>query len=226
MANYVYVIQSGSDGAIKIGISKNPEQRLSQLQTSNPKELRILYAWQVEDATMLERHLHFVFAEYRLSGEWFKPENEIMDKLEFLNGVLSHTGKVDRIYIDRVEVQEVEVEVEKLVPFEEWQEWEDQQSAVSPELEAEIHDFLERAEGVIERGESRMSDYVVALRARYNVLSSRLADEVGYPSVILGSHTSYLDSRLDEAFKGLMNPGRTKQKRDAYRKYFGDDTQD
>jgi len=69
---FVYFIQSGERGPIKIGAAANPFARLRELQTGNPYQLRLLLA---EDAGChawaLERALHRRFASSRLGGEWF-----------------------------------------------------------------------------------------------------------------------------------------------------------
>ena len=44
-ASFVYVIQAGPAGPIKVGVSTNPERRLRQHQTSNHEELKLLYVF-------------------------------------------------------------------------------------------------------------------------------------------------------------------------------------
>jgi predicted GIY-YIG superfamily endonuclease len=70
---YIYFIQSGY-GAIKVGMAKNPEKRLANMQTSIPKSLRLLAAIPLPDrksARALERELHDLFKDERIRGEWF-----------------------------------------------------------------------------------------------------------------------------------------------------------
>lgn len=71
MSRFVYFIQAGEDGPIKIGVATEPFKRLAELQTGNPARLRIVAI--VEGDTGMERALHDRFAEHRLEGEWFKP---------------------------------------------------------------------------------------------------------------------------------------------------------
>jgi len=81
----IYFIQQGNDGAIKIGISNNFEKRLAQLQTGSPYRLKVLLT--INGNERLEKQLHNKFAEFRLSGEWFKPVGQITD---FINQKLKN----------------------------------------------------------------------------------------------------------------------------------------
>lgn len=66
-SGYVYFIDSGD--AIKIGISKDPEGRLKQLQSAHWRKLIMLGAMQGFEYT--EIALHKKFAEHSLAREWF-----------------------------------------------------------------------------------------------------------------------------------------------------------
>lgn len=68
----LYLIQATATGAIKIGRSKDPVERLTTLQTGSPCKLILLARF--EGKGFLEKSLHRDLAEYRLSGEWFKAE--------------------------------------------------------------------------------------------------------------------------------------------------------
>ena len=61
---------------IKIGLSKDPESRLMQLQCANPMKLDI-YLW-VPACYLSEKFIHNKFKYYKVSGEWFEPNNEIL----------------------------------------------------------------------------------------------------------------------------------------------------
>jgi len=73
---YIYFIQAGNGGPIKIGTAYDVQQRRDTLQTGNPNELRILCAFPGSEAG--ERKFHKHFEEERLSGEWFKPTGRVM----------------------------------------------------------------------------------------------------------------------------------------------------
>lgn len=72
---FVYFIQRGERGDIKIGYSDKPGRRLSALQTGSPEPLHLLATLPGDMA--LERELHRRFAAHRLNGEWFRPAAEI-----------------------------------------------------------------------------------------------------------------------------------------------------
>jgi hypothetical protein len=81
---WVYFIQSGDNGPIKIGVAGDVGRRLRSMQTGNPETLRLLGKWwaTVED----ERTLHRQFAYAHLHGEWFKPVDELVRLASSLGG--------------------------------------------------------------------------------------------------------------------------------------------
>jgi len=81
MTGYVYFIQVGTDGPIKIGFSKSdPSHRVHQLQCGCPWPLRLVGF--VPGTKFNERCLHERFAQLRMEREWFRPE---IDLGEFLS---------------------------------------------------------------------------------------------------------------------------------------------
>ncbi len=76
MPTYVYFIQVGTGGPIKIGFSQDPTQRLASIQHHHPTELRLLAIMSGGLAEELE--LHRRFAPHRLRGEWFAPAHELV----------------------------------------------------------------------------------------------------------------------------------------------------
>jgi hypothetical protein len=69
---FIYFIQSGEDGPIKIGFSNRPDRRLPELQTGNPRELILRHV--IPGDTSVERQLHARFEPARIRGEWFGRE--------------------------------------------------------------------------------------------------------------------------------------------------------
>lgn len=67
----IYFAQWKQGGPIKIGWSKNPQARLSSLNTSSPHE--IVFVLQLQGWVEDEKRFHLMFAEDRLNGEWFNP---------------------------------------------------------------------------------------------------------------------------------------------------------
>lgn len=77
---FVYFIQAGHDGPIKIGIADDPEQRVRELQTGNPFRLEIRRV--VPGGVGGEQALHALFAHVQLEGEWFAPVPELLALLQ------------------------------------------------------------------------------------------------------------------------------------------------
>ncbi|MGP3737941.1 GIY-YIG nuclease family protein (plasmid) [Streptomyces sp. GDS52] len=65
----IYVISLDDSQVVKIGRGSDPEKRVAQLQIGSPAPL--ILQWVHEGGEELENHLHAVFQEYRLRGEWF-----------------------------------------------------------------------------------------------------------------------------------------------------------
>lgn len=80
--SYIYFVQDGDDGPIKIGLAANVVRRLDQLVSATHREL-VLRAVILGDAR-LERELHARFAADRIRGEWYHPSEAI---LEYVNSV-------------------------------------------------------------------------------------------------------------------------------------------
>ena len=75
-SRYVYFIQEtiGRHAPIKIGVAINVQQRLKDLQTSNPRQLEIytvLGPMIKMQAFDVEKRLHHKFRRHHIRGEWF-----------------------------------------------------------------------------------------------------------------------------------------------------------
>lgn len=79
-AGFVYFIQMGEGGPIKIGWTRDPWQRIHELQTAQPYRLRLLGV--IEGDRHTERRLHRELAEHRVRGEWFKSAPDVLAKLD------------------------------------------------------------------------------------------------------------------------------------------------
>lgn len=69
---FIYFLQSGSDGPVKIGLSSRPGRRAPELQTGNPRELLLRHV--VPGDRSVEKQLHNRFEPARIRGEWFGRE--------------------------------------------------------------------------------------------------------------------------------------------------------
>lgn len=66
----VYLI-GDNEGRYKIGCTKNPKNRLKQLQTANAADLQIIHAVEVSNDFKVENVMHRKYAHKNISGEWF-----------------------------------------------------------------------------------------------------------------------------------------------------------
>ena len=70
---YLYGISDGE--MIKLGMSYNPKSRIKELQTSNPKDLKMIWSYYtgkcVQTARNLEKKLHRRCKKHKVRGEWF-----------------------------------------------------------------------------------------------------------------------------------------------------------
>jgi hypothetical protein len=73
-SGWVYFIQAGYNGPIKIGFSEDPDVRLEQLQLSSPAPLFLLV--QTPGCLELEREYHRRFESGRMMREWFQHDTE------------------------------------------------------------------------------------------------------------------------------------------------------
>jgi hypothetical protein len=78
---YVYVLKA-ANGLYKIGKSKNPSQRISNIKTSSPERLEVYAVFSSSDMDMGEVCLHLMFEEKREMGEWFRLNQDDLDSIE------------------------------------------------------------------------------------------------------------------------------------------------
>ncbi len=81
----VYFIQASDGGPIKIGVTTNLRSRLKSLQTGHAVPVCVLLSLSGDEAD--ERRLHARFAHLRMSGEWFRPEPELLSFIESVTSV-------------------------------------------------------------------------------------------------------------------------------------------
>jgi len=77
---FVYFIQEGINGKIKIGYSSNPHERLKSHQTSNSNRLRILGI--IEGNLESEQLIQKRFEKYKVTGEWYEPVDSLLTFIE------------------------------------------------------------------------------------------------------------------------------------------------
>ena len=79
---FVYLIQSLEDSYYKIGVSKNPKQRLRTLQTGNSSKLKLIESYESEFAHRIEKSLQRRYSYLKKEGEWF--DMSISNEVSFL----------------------------------------------------------------------------------------------------------------------------------------------
>jgi hypothetical protein len=74
---FVYFVQVGTTGPIKIGFTKNePTMRIRQIQDTSPHKLR--WIGYLRGPLSKEGELHKQFAEEWMRGEWFRPSERLL----------------------------------------------------------------------------------------------------------------------------------------------------
>lgn len=79
--SWIYFIQEGTDGPIKIGRSSDPWKRVDALQAGNPRHLRLIACERVGKAAHIrERDLRREYRATQLVGEWHGTTPELLDE--------------------------------------------------------------------------------------------------------------------------------------------------
>ncbi|MFJ7315254.1 DUF1376 domain-containing protein [Pseudomonas sp. NPDC098747] len=81
---YVYFVTEPSSDLVKIGYSKNPWARLSELRRSHGVELSV--AATIKTVEKSEVSVHELLAEFRSEGEWFCKSSCITDLIAAISG--------------------------------------------------------------------------------------------------------------------------------------------
>ena len=84
--SFIYIIGS-KNPPYKVGISKNPNRRLRNLQTGHPYPLQIhhIIETNISQTKLFETILHRNLKHYKTNGEWFNMElTNLKLQLEFV----------------------------------------------------------------------------------------------------------------------------------------------
>lgn len=76
----VYFIKSKQTNLIKIGYATNVFERIKQLSSGNTDRLILLK--EIKGGRKKEAELHKKFSNHRKGGEWFYPDQEILDFID------------------------------------------------------------------------------------------------------------------------------------------------
>lgn len=74
-SGYIYLMLDEVNGFIKIGYSKNPLHRERTLQSEKPT---IKLIFKAQASLKFEKEMHEFFSEYRVRGEWFNVEPNVI----------------------------------------------------------------------------------------------------------------------------------------------------
>lgn len=77
---YVYLLETEGFDFFKIGITGNLDKRLSTIQTHCPFKVNYKCYTLSEMPQAFETELHLEFSDYRIQGEWFKLNEELLEK--------------------------------------------------------------------------------------------------------------------------------------------------
>lgn len=71
---YVYAIRNTVTGSVKLGISRDPVQRVKQLQTGNDCLLELIACRKADNGFADEHAIHQENSQHHIRGEWFSSE--------------------------------------------------------------------------------------------------------------------------------------------------------
>lgn len=77
---YVYLIEDLDNNRYKIGVTKDLEKRLRNLQTGNSNRIIIKESYKTEYPFKLESMLHNKFKQFRYNNEWYELESSDVEK--------------------------------------------------------------------------------------------------------------------------------------------------
>lgn len=78
---FVYLIRLSENSTYKIGVTKNINKRIKQLQTGNAEEIYLVDKYQSDNAYKIEKALHNFFNYNNKLNEWF--DLSIEDEIRF-----------------------------------------------------------------------------------------------------------------------------------------------
>lgn len=103
MKKYVYLLQSLENGYYKIGVSKNPQKRIDQLQTGNSSEIKLKYVFLSEIPYKVESSIKNYYLSYRKKGEWFDlpllEEQKFIEKCKNIEFSIQYIKQKGNVFI-------------------------------------------------------------------------------------------------------------------------------
>ena len=79
LPGFVYLMKGGDYH--KIGLSVDPKNRRQQIATGMPFNVELIHTISTDDMKKAEKHLHKLFAEKRVGGEWFELDEADVEQI-------------------------------------------------------------------------------------------------------------------------------------------------
>lgn len=79
---FVYLLRLSENSYYKIGITKNINKRIKQLQTGNAEDIYLVESYESKYASKIEKALHNFYTHKKKINEWF--ELSIEDEYYFV----------------------------------------------------------------------------------------------------------------------------------------------
>lgn len=90
---FVYILQCEDTGRIKIGVADDVDARHTKIQSMSPSRLNLVATFPCLHDNNLEAALHRRFAKHRIHGEWFEPDDAMIDSInELTDGQTKETA--------------------------------------------------------------------------------------------------------------------------------------
>ncbi|WP_273854002.1 GIY-YIG nuclease family protein [Guptibacillus spartinae] len=105
-AGFVYFLREHLCGSIKIGYSRNLDQRLIRFGVTLPFDVELAHAIYSQNVQTTEKLLHKYFEGKRLNGEWFQLSEEELNEIRRMN---FPEEIVKSITIDHAELETISV---------------------------------------------------------------------------------------------------------------------
>lgn len=79
---FVYLIRLSENSYYKIGVTKNINKRIKELQTGNAEQIYLVESFESIHAYKIEKALHYFYSNKNKNNEWF--EFTLEDEVKFL----------------------------------------------------------------------------------------------------------------------------------------------
>lgn len=111
---YVYALQCEETGNIKIGVAEDWRQRIKSIQSMSPTKLELVFCI-VAESRRFESYLHRKLSKFRIHGEWFTADKEVV---ELLNSYKVKFGEelkaMEKSLLENPSLNDTPVEVEPI----------------------------------------------------------------------------------------------------------------